>query len=288
MRRRSRYVIICRQTKYEKSNCVFSQIPSELTKLPIPHNGLARVSLNSFGYGGTNCHVILQAPDLKDPDDISNGTSNDTSNGASNGTKTDDCAPKLFVLSASTEKALLSTSENLKKWAVNHELNLHTLRGLSYTLGVHRSTLAFRRAIVASTSMELLEELDEMVLPKRATTHAPLTFVFSGQGAQWHAMGRELIRSSQCFRHSMMAMDDTIREQGSSWSLIDELLKEESESRISEAEISQPATTAIQIALVDLLESLSISPSRVVGHSSGEVAAAYAAGALRRESAIIV
>ncbi|KAG8669365.1 hypothetical protein FPOAC1_008759 [Fusarium poae] len=264
------------------------KIPSELTKLPIPHNGLARVSLNSFGYGGTNCHVILQAPDLKDPDDISNGTSNDTSNGASNGTKTDDCAPKLFVLSASTEKALLSTSENLKKWAVNHELNLHTLRGLSYTLGVHRSTLAFRRAIVASTSMELLEELDEMVLPKRATTHAPLTFVFSGQCAQWHAMGRELIRSSQCFRHSMMAMDDTIREQGSSWSLIDELLKEESESRISEAEISQPATTAIQIALVDLLESLSISPSRVVGHSSGEVAAAYAAGALRRESAIIV
>jgi acyl transferase domain-containing protein len=83
-------------------------------------------------------------------------------------------------------------------------------------------------------------------------------------------------------------MDKTIREEGGSWSLIDELAKAENESRINEAEISQPATTAIQIALVDLLESFSIRPSRVVGHSSGEVAAAYAAGALSRDNAIIV
>ncbi|KAH6966040.1 hypothetical protein EDB82DRAFT_480382 [Fusarium venenatum] len=260
------------------------KIPSELTELPTSQDGPARVSLNSFGYGGTNCHVILQAPDSKN----FNGVANGTSNGITNGAKTDDATPKLFVLSASTEKALSSTSENIKKWADSHELDSHTLRNLSYTLGVHRSTLAFRRAIVASTSAELLEELDQTVLLKRTTTHAPLTFVFSGQGAQWYAMGRELISSSRCFRQSMAAMDHTIREQGSTWSLIEELSREENQSRISEAEISQPATTAIQIALVDLLESISIRPSRVVGHSSGEVAAAYAAGALSRENAIIV
>ncbi|KAM0377373.1 hypothetical protein ACHAPY_002188 [Fusarium culmorum] len=268
------------------------KIPSELTKLPKPENGPPRVSLNSFGYGGTNCHVILQAPDSQDLNGVANGTSNGTLNGtfnrASNGNPIDDSSPKLFVLSASTEKALSSTSENIKKWASTHELDSHTLCNLSHTLGVYKSTLAFRRAIVASTSAELLEELDQTVSPKRATTHAPLTFVFSGQGAQWHTMGRELINTSQCFLQSMMAMDDTIRGQGSSWSLIEELLKDESVSRISEAEISQPATTAIQIALVDLLESLSIRPSRVVGHSSGEVAAAYAAGALTRENAIVV
>jgi acyl transferase domain-containing protein len=194
----------------------------------------------------------------------------------------------LFVLSASTEKALSSTAENIKKWASDHELNSQTLRSLSYTLGVRKSVLSFRRAIVASTSEELLDELDQIVHPKRATSLAPLSFVFSGQGAQWHAMGRELISSSQCFRESMTAMDDTIRKAGGSWSLVDELLKAESESRISEAEISQPATTAIQIALVDLLESFSIRPSRVVGHSSGEIAAAYAADALDRDTAIIV
>ncbi|KAM0309929.1 hypothetical protein ACHAPQ_012536, partial [Fusarium lateritium] len=83
-------------------------------------------------------------------------------------------------------------------------------------------------------------------------------------------------------------MDNTIRQEGGSWSLVDELQKADNESRINEAEISQPATTAIQIALVDLLESVSIRPSRVVGHSSGEVAGAYAAGALSRDNAIIV
>lgn len=179
-------------------------------------------------------------------------------------------------------------SANIKQWASTHLLDPQTLRSLSYTLGVHKSCLSFRRAIVASTSTELLEELDQTIHPKRASTAVPLSFIFSGQGAQWHAMGRELISSSRCFRQSICAMDDTIRQEGSLWSLIDELLKEESESRIGEAEISQPATTAIQIALVDLLESFSIRPSRVVGHSSGEVAAAYAAGALSRENAILV
>lgn len=133
-----------------------------------------------------------------------------------------------------------------------------------------------------------MEELDQVVHPKKATTLAPLTFVFSGQGAQWHAMGRELIKSSRYFREPIVDMDGTIRREGDSWSLIDELLKSESQSRISEAEISQPATTAIQIALADLLRSFSIRPSRVIGHSSGEVAAAYAAGALSRQNAIIV
>uniref|UniRef100_A0A0D2Y3F4 Uncharacterized protein n=1 Tax=Fusarium oxysporum (strain Fo5176) TaxID=660025 RepID=A0A0D2Y3F4_FUSOF len=289
------------------------KIPSELTKLPTPqHNGPARVSVNSFGYGGTNCHVILEDPGSKHQlNGNTNGTSTDQNgtqscNGATNGsinthlaspngssiptdvTTVIDSTPQLFVVSASTEKALLSTLENTKQWANTHLLNPQTLRSLSYTLGVRKSVLSFRRAIVASTCMELLEELDQMVHPKRATTLAPLTFVFSGQGAQWHAMGRELINSSLCFRQSMMAMESTILSEGGSWSLIDELLKAESESRIGEAEISQPATTAIQIALVDLLESLSIRPSRVVGHSSGEVAAAYAAGALSRDNAIIV
>ncbi|KAK6699045.1 hypothetical protein SNK05_011865 [Fusarium graminearum] len=219
----------------------------------------------------------IKAPDSQSLNGVANGTSNGpfngTSNGASNGDPIDDSSPKLFVLSASTEKALSSTSENIKKWASTHELDSHTLCNLSHTLGIHKSTLAFRRAIVASTSAELLEELDQTVSPKRVTTHAPLTFVFSGQGAQWHAMGRELINTSQCFLQSMMAMDDTIRGQGSSWSLIEELLKDESVSRISEAEISQPATTAIQIALVDLLESFYIRPSRVVGHSSAKAVA---------------
>ncbi|RBA09650.1 hypothetical protein FPRO05_05586 [Fusarium proliferatum] len=286
------------------------KIPTEVTELPRPqHNGPARVSVNSFGYGGTNCHVILEAPGAyhklngaqtngssthhNSPESFNEATKGSfTSESALNGSSipgdVTDSTPKLFVLSASTEKAFISTVENTKQWASAHLLDSQTLRSLSYTLGTRKSAFLFRRAIVASTSVELMEELDQVVHPKKATTLAPLTFVFSGQGAQWHAMGRELIKSSRYFRESIVDMDGTMRREGGSWSLIDELLKSESQSRISEAEISQPATTAIQIALVDLLGSFSITPSRVIGHSSGEVAAAYTAGALSRENAIIV
>ncbi len=197
-------------------------------------------------------------------------------------------ASKLIVLSASTERALVSLTQNLSQWIKTHQMTPQTLRSLSYTLGVHRSALSYRRSIVISTMEELLAELDLPGPQKRIASLAPLTFVFSGQGAQWHAMGQELIRSSRCFRRSMSAMDEVLHRRGCQWSLIEELSRSPKDSRISEAEIAQPATTAVQIALVDLLESLSIRASRVIGHSSGEIAAAYAAGALSRNSAILV
>ena len=248
------------------------------------------MSLNSFGYGGSNCHVILEehalATQLNGHSNgvhhvhcLTNGTGHDATSKA---------LPQLFVLSASTEKALLALSQSLKGWAKTHQLTSEVLRSLSYTLGSHRSALQYRRAVVASTPEELLSELDQQGNQKRVASLAPVSFVFSGQGAQWHAMGRELMISSPSFRHSMSEMQETLRKQGCKWSLVDELSKSADVSRIGEAEISQPATTAIQIALVDLLESISIRPSRVVGHSSGEIGAAYAAGALSRDSAIIV
>ncbi|KAH9863177.1 hypothetical protein IAQ61_009454 [Plenodomus lingam] len=355
------------------------KIPTELTKLPMPRNGgPVRVSLNSFGYGGTNCHVILEAPDSRSQvngsnsiklDDVkpngsqtngikSNGVHSNgieangiqssvvdtncvTSNGInSNGTNTNgmdsndiksnsngindtttnktdpnqtenikkklpdttqDLSAKpsiqegpashshrLFVISASTEKALLSRTEDLNQWLKSHQTSTKVLHDLSYTLAVHRSALPYRKAIVASTTEELVAELEVPRPSRKTVSQAPITFVFSGQGAQWHAMGLELIRSSHLFQQSMAEMEDTLRRQGCQWSLVEELSKSPKQSRVGEAEIAQPATTAVQIALVDLLESFSMRPSRVVGHSSGEIAAAYAAGALSRESAILL
>ncbi|KAL4900464.1 hypothetical protein BDW74DRAFT_188294 [Aspergillus multicolor] len=279
------------------------KIPTELTELPFPRDdGPLRVSLNSFGYGGTNCHVILEAPNSEEP----NGTNGVTSNGgrsngthsSANGTKTaqrsgagDALCPKLIVLSASTEKALESRARDICNWMQTHDATSKTLHGLAYTLGVHRSALAYRRSIVAFTTDELLAELDKSPGPSKrivSSAAAPVTFVFSGQGAQWYAMGLELIQSSQFFQKSIAAMDHVLHCQGCSWNLVEELSRSAEDSRIGEAEIAQPATTAIQVALVDLLEGFSIRPSRVVGHSSGEIAAAYAAGALSREDAILI
>lgn len=117
-------------------------------------------------------------------------------------------------------------------------------------------------------------------------TPARVAFVFAGQGAQWFAMGRELL-GFDIFLQSIIQATSYLRSHtGCPFNLLAELLKDEDSSRINEPEISQPATTAIQIALVDLLTLyLGVSPSSVCGHSSGEIAAAYTSGFLSREQA---
>ena len=123
---------------------------------------------------------------------------------------------------------------------------------------------------------------------KKASLDFRVTFVFTGQGAQWHAMGRELITTCPQFRDSLSKSGSILQGLGASWSLIDELLLDESESRVHQSWFAQPASTAIQIALVDLLESIGVQPQTVLGHSSGEIAAAYAGGTLSQAAAIQV
>lgn len=115
-----------------------------------------------------------------------------------------------------------------------------------------------------------------------------MTFVFTGQGAQWYGMGRELIATSEVFRASLNQANTTLASLGCQWDLFEELNKTQEESRIGIGELAQPATTAIQLALVDLFASFGLRPNRVVGHSSGEIASAYAAGRLDHVAAIQV
>ncbi|KAJ0123078.1 Polyketide synthase [Diaporthe amygdali] len=114
-----------------------------------------------------------------------------------------------------------------------------------------------------------------------------LIFLFTGQGAQYVRMGLELMHYpvfSQSLKHSGDYLKKSL---GCKWDLLTELGKSnEEDSRIASPEIAQPICTALQVALFDLLQSWGISPNSVVGHSSGEMAAAYCAGALGHEEAI--
>ncbi|KAL9626997.1 MAG: hypothetical protein Q9204_006884, partial [Flavoplaca sp. TL-2023a] len=115
-----------------------------------------------------------------------------------------------------------------------------------------------------------------------------ISFIFTGQGAQHYSMARELISIYQVFRSILVVSDLHFRKLGSSWSLMDELMKPSQTSLVNSAAIGQPICTAIQCALVELLKSWNITPTSVMGHSSGEIAAAYATGAILLESALSI
>ncbi|KAJ5368689.1 Highly reducing polyketide synthase sdnO [Penicillium cataractarum] len=292
------------------------KIPVQLTPLPQPEQpGPSRVSLNSFGYGGTNAHVILEpapARDLNESDvngnsihEGSNGVQDDleikdTPNGVadaahqSNGDESHaspeekaQANPQLFVLSATSEKSLLEAAKNVQSWISTRASEQDYLSDLAYTLNVRRSLLPLRLSVVASTPDELVSALEPKSLRITKLPHSvSVAFVFTGQGAQWYAMGRELLAVNSAFKDSILQSDKLIQSFGSEWSLVEELSKDEQSSRVSDSELSQPLTTAIQVALVDLLATFGVTPQYVCGHSSGEIGAAYAAGALTQEAAI--
>ncbi|KAJ5896473.1 Highly reducing polyketide synthase sdnO [Penicillium subrubescens] len=283
------------------------KIPVQLTPLPEPEQpGPSRVSLNSFGYGGTNAHVILEpAPAVHLNGSATNGVQDDLevkgiSNGVEDGAhqpngngthasfdEAPQANPQLFILSATSEKSLVEAAKNVQSWISTKASEEDCLSDLAYTLNVRRSLLPLRLSVVASTPDELVSALESKNLRITKLPHSvSVAFVFTGQGAQWYAMGRELLSISSAFKDSILQSDKLIQSFGSEWSLVEELSKDEQSSRVSDSELSQPLTTAIQVALVDLLATLGVTPQYVCGHSSGEIGAAYAAGALTLEAAI--
>lgn len=249
-------------------------------QLPWPHSDTLppRISINSFGYGGTNAHAILEKRPQQYPYCL-------PTNGLTP-------YPRLFVFSAKSQISLRSLLQAYVKWLEQHPGV--SLSDLSYTLCHRRSALQFRLHVVAAHVPSLIhaiqqgsEKLSSKLLPSKKRS----IFVFSGQGAQWPRMGHDLFLGttpSPIFRNSIRLSRDILRGIGATWDLEIELARESGESRINEAEIAQPATTAIQIALVDLLRSQGVYPSAVVGHSSGEIAAAYTAGRLSHHAALCI
>ena len=195
----------------------------------------------------------------------------------------------LLILTARSEKSLLSIVDNLTEWATHRQIDQESLRNLSYTLCSRRSLMPWRCAFMVPSPEELLPLLSRKPVRTYKSMHnIRTTFLFTGQGAQWIGMGRQLMATQSNFKSSLQKSDTILRHLGSPSSLIEELLLDEPISRINQSVIAQPTVTALQIALVDLLASLGITSSAVIGHSSGEIAAAYAAGALTQVDALKV
>ncbi len=260
------------------------QIPWEQLSIEVPRTGrpfpetTRRVAgVNSFGFGGTNAHVVLAEPPAPARFDGSDRSLR--------------LPLAVLPISARAEDALASTARQLAEHVAAHP-DL-TLLDLGYTLSQRRSHLSYRRALVADSITEAQQQLQSLadagqLTGIRASTTTPkLAFVCSGMGPQWWKMCRGLLDEYPAFTESILRSDRELSRH-TDWSLIEELRADESRSRMTETDVAQPANFAIQVALAEQLREFGIVPDAIVGHSAGEVAAHYLSGILTFEQAIHV
>ena len=166
-------------------------------------------------------------------------------------------------------------------------IHRHSMADVAYTLAAKRSRFTQRAFCIVDKDQVVQAELgqDAKVFSSLQPVH--VGFVFTGQGAQWHAMGAELFEYA-VFRNTISYLDAIlgIFPHPVSWKIADVLSGKCEKDLVQVSAVSQTVCTALQIGLVDLLASWSIRPAGTVGHSSGEMAAAYAAGRITAAEAI--
>ncbi|KAI1781129.1 putative polyketide synthase [Hypoxylon cercidicola] len=282
------------------------KIPTELMRWP--RDGLRRISINSFGYGGTNAHAIVDdAYHYMQKRGLDGAhftkvlrpyTNNITkpyklTNGHINGITTSS-KPRLFPISSQDRDGLKRVKKSLAEFVQKKSTELPEaekegfVSNLAYTLAEKRSRLQWKSFTIASSvdDLQTALESEDVAYPEQLSSQKPrLGFVFTGQGAQWAMMGMELMEYAT-FRSSIEAADAYLRaELDCDWSAAEELSRGASTSKLGIALYSQTLCTVLQVALVDLLREWGITPVAVTGHSSGEIAAAYCMGALTKEDA---
>jgi myxalamid-type polyketide synthase MxaD len=251
------------------------RIPTSLEPWEANRPRIAGVS--SFGWSGTNVHLLLEegvAPER--PADRSPATT------------------RLLPLSARTPDALQALVRSWSDWTAGADGRVEIADAVD-SAAHRRARHEHRAAVVFSTYADLRERLQAIldgqahpdVAVGRAVDRGGIVFVFPGQGAQWLGMGRELYESEPTFRDTMDAVDASfVRYAG--WSLVAELHAAADASRLEAIDVVQPLLFAVEVALAALWRRRGLRPDAVVGHSMGEVAAAYAAGALSLDDAVRV
>lgn len=247
------------------------------------HSGPALAGVSSFGFGGTNAHVVLeQAPQ-----------SDLATQNADRQLRNQESA-HLLPLSARSPEALHALARSYQN-SLAAPQSAASLHDICYSAGVRRSHHDYRLAVTGRSPEQLSEALEAFLRgesraglsfgPKISGRRRKLVFVFPGQGSQWFGMGQKLLQQEAVFREVVERCDRAMRPYGD-WSLLAELTAtDRARSRLHEIDVIQPALFALQVALAGLWRSWGIEPQAVVGHSMGEVAAAYVAGALSLDDA---
>jgi acyl transferase domain-containing protein/NADPH:quinone reductase-like Zn-dependent oxidoreductase/acyl carrier protein len=255
------------------------EVAGETRKLPAAEEKpTLYAAVNSFGYGGTNAHVLLESAPA-----------------AETASAPDDGAKRLIPFSACSEEALRDLAGKFA-FLIGQGL-AGSLADLAYTTAFRRSHLPVRLTTFAGDLEQLRDQLiaastgqpHESVATggKGGSFNPALVFVYTGMGPQWWAMGRELIRDEPVIAAAIDEVDAHFRVLAG-WSLKEAMLADESASRMARTELAQPANFALQVALTRLWAAHGIRPAAVVGHSVGEVTAAYVAGVYTLAEAVAV
>ncbi|MFF7749304.1 SDR family NAD(P)-dependent oxidoreductase [Streptomyces sp. NPDC007971] len=237
---------------------------------PVTAGRVRRAGVSAFGISGTNAHVVVEeaparpAQDAELPD-----------------------GKRLFVLSGRSEAGLRGQAARLAR----HVTAGTALPDVAHALARHRSHFEWRTAVVAGERDELLSSLRAVgggrkPLPApREGESGKVAFVFAGHGGQWTGMGLGLLAQSEAFRTELTRIDAAV-ERHVGWSVLNVLRAPEEFSPLDRTEYLQPVLFAVNAALAAAWRELGITPDAVVGHSLGEIAAAYSAGALTLDEAV--
>jgi myxalamid-type polyketide synthase MxaE and MxaD len=250
-------------------------IPQSLTPWET-QRGRRVAGVSSFGWSGTNAHVVLEeAPEM--------ATRERTPGGG---------RLLLLPVSARTDEAFAAQIHGWRQWCEAGINSTAALEDVCNSATLRRAHHDHRAAVIGESVKEIADLLgvvaSERTHPRvavgRRGERAGIVFVFPGQGSQWLGMGRHLLDGEPVFRAAIERCSKALSVYVD-WSLVDELRAAPDASRLREIDVVQPVLFSIEVALAGLWRSWGITPDAVVGHSMGEVAAAHVAGALTLEDA---
>ncbi|MFE5813415.1 SDR family NAD(P)-dependent oxidoreductase [Streptomyces sp. NPDC056479] len=241
---------------------------------PASTGRVRRAGVSAFGISGTNAHVIVEEaePLALDPADEPSA------------------GKRLFVLSGRSEPGLRGQAAALARHLAEDSAGLPDI---AHTLARHRSHFERRTAVVAEDRDELRSVLGELAAgrislpPLREEQTGKVAFVHAGHGGQWPGMGLDLMGESAAFREELTRIDEAVQRHVG-WSVLNALRAPEEFSPLERTEYLQPTLFAVNAALTAAWRSLGVTPDAMTGHSLGEIAAAYSAGALSLDDAVQV
>ncbi|MFR0357450.1 type I polyketide synthase [Streptomyces sediminimaris] len=266
--------------------------------LELPRTGPVRLGVSSFGWGGTNAHVVVAAPPGQGDGHQAPGSAPATASSQDRPGRPPTGLPTLVPLSAREPAVLAERAAQLAERVADDPDGATDVAALAGTLAWRRDHFPVRAAVLVSTPDELPAALTAVsrrpedgdgvtAVTGRAVPRKRTAFVFPGQGSQWSGMGGQLYRDSPLFADVVGTCADALRPHVG-WELLDVFSGKAGDAWLERVDTLQPVSWAMSLGLAALWRAAGVEPDVVLGHSQGEIAAAVLAGVLTYEDAALV